>query len=134
MALNESLDMILSEGIENLWRKHALVARAMRAGIKAIGLELFTRDPSNVLTAIRIPDGIDGGALINSLKRNGIFPAGGQAQLKGKIIRIAHIGYLDEYDVLSALSGVELSLKDVGFSFTPGDSVKAAQEVLVDRW
>ncbi len=130
VGLNETLDMILEEGLENIWRKSALVAKAMRAGIKAIGLEIFPKDPSNVLTAILLPSNIDGGSLVKTLKKNGIFPAGGQDALKGKIIRIAHIGYLDEYDVLTALSGLELSLKEVGYSFTSGDSVKAAQQVL----
>ena len=131
VGLNESLDMILNEGLNTLWERHALVAKAMRAGIKAIGLEMYPKDPSNVLTAICIPEGIDGGTLIKVLKKKGIFPAGGQEALKGKIIRIAHIGYLDEYDVLTALSGLELSLRQVGYSFHHGDSVKAAQEVLL---
>jgi len=130
VGLNESLDILLDTGLENLWKRNALVAEAMRAGVRAIGLSIFPKDYSNVLTAINVPDGVDGGALVKALKKNGIFPAGGQAQLKGKIIRIAHIGYLDEYDVLTALSGLELSLKDVGYSFNPGDSVKAAQEIL----
>ncbi|MBT4483161.1 MAG: alanine--glyoxylate aminotransferase family protein [Candidatus Latescibacteria bacterium] len=133
VGLNESLDIILGEGLENLWARHALAAQAMRAGVRALGLDLFPTNPSNVLSAISIPEGIDGGLLVKTLKKNGIFPAGGQAHLKGKIIRISHIGYLDEYDVLSALSGLELSLKEVGFSFNSGDSVKAAQEVLADR-
>jgi len=130
VGLNESLDIILGEGLENLWARQARVADAMRAGVMALGLKLFPKDYSNVLTAISIPDGIDGGALVKTLKKNGIFPAGGQAQLKGKIIRIGHIGNLDEYDVLAALSGLEISLKEVGYSFTSGESVKAAQQVL----
>jgi len=130
VGLNESLDIILGEGLENLWARQARVADAMRAGVMALGLKLFPKDYSNVLTAISIPDGIDGGALVKTLKKNGIFPAGGQAQLKGKIIRIGHIGNLDEYDVLAALSGLEISLEEVGYSFTSGESVKAAQQVL----
>ena len=130
VGLNETLDMILEEGLENIWKKCALVAKAMRAGIKAIGLEIFPKDPSNVLTAILLPSSVDGVALVKALKKNGIFPAGGQDALKGKIIRIAHIGYLDEYDVLTALSGLELSLKEVGYSFNSGESVRAAQQIL----
>jgi len=130
VGLNESLNILLEIGLENLWRRNAVIAEAMRAGVSALGLSIFPKDPSNVLTAINVPEGIDGGALVKALKKNGIFPAGGQAHLKGKIIRIAHIGYLDEYDVLTALSGLELSLRDVGFAFASGESVKAAQEVL----
>ena len=131
VGLNETLDMILNEGLENLWEKHAFYAKAMRAGVRAIGLDLFPKDPSNVLTTIMLPSDIDGGALVKALKKNGVFPAGGQEALKGKIIRISHIGYLDKYDVLTALSGLEISLKEVGYSFEPGESVKAAQQVLV---
>ena len=132
VGLNESLNIILGEGLENMWKRHARVAQAMREGVKALGLDIFPKDYSNVLTAIRVPDGIDGGALVKLLKKNGIFPAGGQAHLKGKIIRIAHIGYLDDYDVLTALSGLEFSLKEAGFSFTHGESLKAAQKVLLN--
>ena len=130
VGLNESLDIILAEGLENMWARQARTAKAMRAGIEALGLKLFPKDPSNVLTTVSIPDGVDGGALVKTLKKNGIFPAGGQAQLKGKIIRVGHIGYLDEYDVFAALSGLELSLKAIGYSFSSGESLKAAQQVM----
>jgi len=130
-GLNESLDILLGEGLEAMWARHAKVAKAMRAGVKALKLDLFPIDPSNVLTTISIPGSVDGGALGKALKKNGIFPAGGQAQLKGRIIRIGHIGFLDEYDVLSALSGLERSLAEVGYPFEPGESVGAAQKVLV---
>ena len=131
-GLRETLDMILAEGLEAIWRRHALVAAAMRAGVSAIGLSLFPKCPSNVLTTTLLPEGIDGGALVKALKRNGVFPAGGQDALKGKIIRIAHIGYLDEHDMLAALSGLECSLREVGYSFVPGESLKAAQNVLME--
>lgn len=130
VGLQATLDMILAEGLENMWKRHALVAKAMRAGIEALGLSIFPKDPSNVLTTISVPDGLDGGKLVKALKKFGIFPAGGQDALKGKIVRIAHIGYLDEYDVLTALSGFEFALKENGFAFAPGSSLKAAQEVL----
>jgi len=132
VGLNETLDMILEEGLENMWARHALVAKAMKAGVYALGLELFPKDPSNVLTAIKLPEGLDGGVLVKALKKNGIFPAGGQESLKGKIIRISHIGYMDNYDILSALSGLELSLKEIGYtSFEPGEAVRAAQKVFI---
>ncbi len=131
VGLNETLDIILAEGLENMWKSHALHAKAMRAGVKAIGLELFAKDPSNVLTTVALPSSVDGGALVKAMKKNGVFPAGGQESLKGKIIRISHIGYLDKYDVLTALSGLETSLKEIGYSFEPGESVKAAQQVFI---
>lgn len=131
VGLQASLDMLLAEGLENIWKRQALEARAMRAGVEALGLSLFPKDPSNVLSTISVPEGVDGGKLVKSLKKYGVFPAGGQDALKGKIVRIAHIGDLDEYDVLAALSGFEFALKENGFSFTPGSSLKAAQEALI---
>ena len=131
VGLNVTLDMILGEGLENLWKRTAKMASAMRAAAGAIGLDLFPKDYSNALTTIALPETLDGSALVKALKKNGIFPAGGQAHLKGKIIRIAHIGYMDEYDVLTAVAGLERSLKEVGHSFAPGAGLKAAQEVLI---
>ncbi len=133
VGLNESLDLILGEGLENMWKRHALVAKAMRAGAEALGLSIYPVNPSNVLTTIALPEGMDGGKLVKTLKKNGVYPAGGQDKLKGKIIRIGHIGYLDEYDVFAALSGLESSLREMGYSFTPGSSVQAAQAVLIER-
>jgi aspartate aminotransferase-like enzyme len=130
VGLNASLDMILGEGLENVWARHAKVAAAMRAGVKALGLTIYPTDYSNALTTIKLPEGMDGGALVKLLKKNGIYPAGGQGGLKGKIVRIAHIGYLDEYDVLTALAGLEFALKELGMPFTTGESLKAAQQVL----
>ncbi len=132
VGLRESLDMILTEGLVQIWKRHELAARAMRAGVEALGLSIFPKDPSNVLTTIALPGGVDGGKLVKALKKNGIFPAGGQDQLKGKIIRIAHIGYLDKYDMLTALSGLELSLQELGYPFTPGCAVQAAQRILLE--
>lgn len=131
VGLQASLDMLLGEGLENVWKRHALVAKAMRAGIEALGLAIYPKNPSNVLTTISVPEGVEGGKLVKALKKYGVFPAGGQDSLKGKIVRIAHIGNLDEYDMLAALSGFEFALKETGFSFPAGSSLKAAQEVLL---
>ena len=73
VGLNESLNILLGIGLENLWKNSARMAEAMRAGVKALGLEIFPKDYSNVLTAICVPDGIDGGALVKALKNNGII-------------------------------------------------------------
>lgn len=131
-ALNASLDIILGEGLENIWKRTEKTAEAMRAGVRAIGLDIFPKDYSNVLTAVLLPSTVDGGALVKALKKRGIFPAGGQEKLKGRIIRVAHIGYLDEFDVLSALSALEMALKEVGYSFAMGTSLAAAQEKLAE--
>jgi aspartate aminotransferase-like enzyme len=130
-ALRVSLKKIRAEGIENVWARQARNAAAARAGFQAMGLELFATQPADGLTVAKVPQGIDGQALLTRLeKRYGLKLAGGQDQLKGKIIRLAHMGYLDQFDVLAGLAGVELALLELGYALEPGCGVAAAQQVL----
>jgi aspartate aminotransferase-like enzyme len=129
-ALRVSLKRIRAEGIENIWRTQARNAAAARAGFQAMGLELFATRPADGLTVVKVPAGIDGVALLGKLeKQYGLKLAGGQDNLKGKIIRLAHMGHIDQFDVLAALSGVELVLKEMGYPIEPGRGVAAAQQV-----
>lgn len=129
-ALRVSLKKIRAEGIENIWRAQALNGAAARAGFEAMGLELFPAQPATGLTVAKVPAGVDGQALLNKLeKQYGLKLAGGQDELKGKIVRLAHMGYIDQFDVLAALAGVELVLKELGFPVEPGKGVAAAQRV-----
>jgi aspartate aminotransferase-like enzyme len=108
-ALRVSLKKIRAEGIENVWKAQARNAAAARAGFRAMGLELFASRPAEGLTVVKVPDGLDGVALLSRLeKQYGLKLAGGQDQLKGKILRLAHMGHIDQFDVLAALAGVEL--------------------------
>jgi aspartate aminotransferase-like enzyme len=130
-ALKVSLKRIRAEGIENIWATQARNAASSRSGFQALGLELFAARPSNGLTVVKVPAGIDGVALLNKLeKQYGLKLAGGQDQLKGKIFRLAHMGYLDQFDVLTAVAGVELVLLEMGYPLQPGSGVAAAQQVL----
>lgn len=132
-ALRVSLKKIREEGIENVWARHARIAASARAGIKAMGLELFAERPADGLTVAKVPPGIDGNALISKLeKQYGLRLANGQDTLKGKIIRLAHMGYTDPFDVLAALSGIELVLLEMGFPVKPGSGVAAAQQALAE--
>jgi aspartate aminotransferase-like enzyme len=132
-ALKVSLKMMRAEGIENLWAKYARIAAAARAGLQGMNLELFAQAPVESLSVAKVPEGIDGNALVSNLeKRYGIKLAGGQDSLKGKIIRLAHMGYIDEFDVLAALSALELTLLAMGHSLEPGAGVAAAQRVLAE--
>jgi len=94
MAAGKSIEMIKNEGIENVWSRHARLANATREGAKALGLELFAGDDSgNVLTSIKIPDGVTFDAGIKKLRdETGVTIAGGQDELKGKMFRIGHMG------------------------------------------
>ena len=131
VGLRETLRMIRSEGLPNIFRRHERLAAAMRAGITALGLELFAERPSPAVTAVLVPRGIDGGTIIKTLRtRHRVIIAGGQGSLKGKIFRLATMGYADSSDVVVALSALELTLSEVGYPVKLGDGIRAAQEVL----
>lgn len=131
VALNEALKMILSEGLENVSRRHSLLAEATRAGVKALGLELLSDSPANGVTAVLSPEEVNGQDVVKiAREKYGITIAGGQEHLKGKIFRLSHMGYVDQFDVLTGLEVVELALKELGYNkFKFGDSVRAAMEV-----
>jgi aspartate aminotransferase-like enzyme len=127
-ALRVSLQKIRAEGIENVWKRHARLARATRAGIAALGLELFAHPPVDGLTAVQVPAGIDGKQLLSKLEKQfGLKIAGGQDQLQGKIFRLAHMGYCDFFDMLAALSGLEYVLQEMGHPINLGSALTAAQ-------
>jgi aspartate aminotransferase-like enzyme len=133
VALNESLRMLREEGLENVFLRHKKMAEAARQAAKALGLELLApAAASDVVTAIRVPSGIDGSKLVKTMRdKYGVTIAGGQAQLKGKIIRIAHMGYIEEFDIILAVSCLEKVLYQMGYRFQLGAGVKAAQEIFL---
>jgi aspartate aminotransferase-like enzyme len=132
-ALRETLALVKAEGRYAMLANAARYARAIRAGMQALGLELFARSPSNAVTAVRMPEGADGVEFVNTLRDTlGVTFAGGQEALKGKIFRIASMGYLNQFDVLTAVAAVEYALQAMGVSLAAGAGVKAAQELLVE--
>jgi len=132
VALHESLAVIRAEGLTALFARHDRLARATRAGVMALGLHLFTERPTPALTTIIAPPGIEAGAIVKRLRAaHGITISGGQAQLKGKIFRLAHLGYADESDVVVCLAALERTLADLGYPVKLGEGIRAAQEVLV---
>ena len=133
VGLQESLRMLKEETLEGVWNRHARLARATRAAAGGLGLELFASAPTNAVTAIRVPTGIDGAAVVRQMRlRYGITIAGGQEHLKGKIVRIAHIGYFSEFDIITAISGLEMTLSDLGYHIRPGSGVAAAQATFAE--
>jgi len=133
MAAGKSIEMIKNEGIENVWSRHARLANATREGAKALGLELFAGDDSgNVLTSIKIPDGVTFDAGIKKLRdETGVTIAGGQDELKGKMFRIGHMGYVNDFDIVLAMSAVEKILHENGYKVELGKGISKAQEILV---
>jgi len=131
IALRKSLRMIQAEGIEQVWRRHATLARATRAGLQAMGLTLYSAAPSDSITAFVSPAGIDADEIRKRLQAGfGIYIAGGQESLKGKIARIGHMGYVSAADILMTLSALECVLLQMGVRFEPGKGVRAAEEVI----
>jgi serine---pyruvate transaminase len=129
-AMRASLQRIKAEGIENLWASQARNAAAARAAFQALGLKVFPARPNNALTVGEMPPGIDSTVLLTKLeKQYGLKLANGQDTLKGKIIRLAHMGYIDQFDILAAISGIELVLAEMGHAVEAGKGVAAAQQV-----
>jgi aspartate aminotransferase-like enzyme len=115
-----------------VFKRHAILGRAAREGIKALGLELFGAedDGANVVTTVRVPDGIDGAAIPKVMRDTyGITIAGGQAHLKGKILRIAHCGYYGAFDIVATIAALEMALSELGADVTLGSGVAGAQQV-----
>ncbi len=133
IGLNESLKILRSEGLENAFRRHEKLAHATREAVKALGLDMFTREsPSNAVTAINAPKDLDGQEIYKNLRvKYGITAAGGQGRAKGKIFRIAHLGYAGTFDVITAIAGVEMVLKGMGHPLKLGTGVAVAQELLM---
>ncbi len=131
-ALRKSLQRLREEGIENVWARHATLAEAVRAAAKALGLKLLASAPANSVTAVFMPDGIDAEEVRAKLRKEfGIVVAGGQEQLKGRVIRIGHIGYIDGLDTLGAIAALEMVLTRLGADVPLGAGVAAAQKVLL---
>ena len=129
-ALQCALNRICAEDIRDTIARHSRLAIATRSAVKALGLPLFAISPANTLTSIRLPTEIDGKAFINLMRdRYGITYAGGQSQLSGKIVRIAHLGWMNENDVIVAISAFERGLVEIGYEVPLGAGVTAAQEV-----
>ena len=131
VGLNEALRMIRAEGVEQIWERHARHAEATRNGVRALGLELFPQDPSNVLTVALAPEGLSAKSIIAGLfDRYGVKVAGGQGVLKDKAFRISHIGYVDDIDIVGVVSALEGTLKHLGWRFELGAGLAAAQRTL----
>jgi len=136
IGLRTVLKDIREEGLENVFKRHNRLARATRAGTKAMGLKAVAPDsPADSVTGVFVPEGIDGGKLVKSLRDDfGVTLAGGQDDWKGKVVRIAHLGYVDTFDVIIALSALELALKKFGADVEFGKGVAAAQEILLEAY
>lgn len=131
----KALDIIKAQGLEGILEHHWILGEATRAGVKALGLELLAKNPGNILTAAKVPAGIDGTQLVKTMQgKYKAYIAGAQDPNKGKFFRIAHLGYMGGFDIITSLSALEMTLTDLGFSFEIGRSIGAAEAVLKENW
>jgi aspartate aminotransferase-like enzyme len=133
-ALDVALGLIAEETLAGVFERHAVLGRAAREAIKAAGLELFPPEDenANVVTAVNVPEGVDGTAVPKRMRdRYGVTIAGGQGHLKGKIIRIAHCGYYGAFDILCTIAALEMTLSELGAEVQLGTGVAAAQQVFL---
>ncbi|MBN2831087.1 MAG: alanine--glyoxylate aminotransferase family protein [Candidatus Omnitrophica bacterium] len=133
IALNEVLKMMKQDGLEAIFLRHKTMADATRAAVKSLGLKLFAPEAgSDVVTAVCVPEAIDGEKLVKTMRDTyGVTIAGGQDELKGKVFRIAHMGFIEEFDIITGISCLEKVLTQMGYKFALGTGVKAAEEIFL---
>ncbi len=132
---HEALKIINNIGLEKLIDHHRILGEATRSGIQSIGLDLLSKSPANILTAVKIPSVLDGESLVRTMQEKyKTHIAGAQEPHRGKFFRIAHLGYMGAFDVIAALSALEMALEDLGYQFQKGASLIAAKEILKENW
>lgn len=134
LGLLEALRLIAEEGLENRWRRHRAFSEAFRAGLEAIGLESFPArgHEAHTVSVAKVPEGIDDAELRKIMReRHGVVIAGGLGKLKGKIIRVGHMGSATITDLAATMSSLEMALKTLGYELRLGAGVGALEERLL---
>lgn len=134
-ALDEAIKLIEEEGLEAVHERHAKLAAATRAAVEALGLEFFARDRARavVATSVVSPEGMNSGDLVRMMRNEfGVFIAGGQGKVKGKIFRLGHVGYFDRFDIITQVAALEMALARLGYPVDIGAGVTAAMKVLAE--
>ena len=132
-ALDVAIKMIKEEGLASIHERHRLFAEATRAAVSALGLEFLAKDRerAHVVTSVWSPEGINSGDLVRLMRNEyGVFIAGGQSKMKGKIFRLGHVGFFDKFDILAQISALEMALARLGYPVEMGAGVTAALKVL----
>lgn len=134
IGLQRSLEIILGEGMEAVLARHAKMATAVREAVAALGLKVYSASPSNAVTPVNVPSGIDGELLVKTMRdKYGVTVAGGQSELKGKIFRVAHLGFMESFDCVVALAALEIVLSEMGYDLELGKGVGAAEQVILGK-
>jgi alanine-glyoxylate transaminase / serine-glyoxylate transaminase / serine-pyruvate transaminase len=131
-GLRESIDMLMEEGLDNVFARHHRLAEGTRAAVRAWGLELCAREPrwySDTVSAIMVPSGINGAEVIDvAYRRYDLALGAGLARMAGRLFRIGHLGDLNELMLLGAIAGAEMAMRDVGMQIVAGSGIAAAEE------
>ncbi|MFQ3675866.1 MAG: alanine--glyoxylate aminotransferase family protein [Endomicrobiia bacterium] len=133
VGMHKALEIIKEKGLEKIWAETEKLALGCRAAVKSMGLKIFSDESSTctVLTPILMPENIDGQKVVKTMREEfGISIAGGQDKLKGKIVRIAHMGYIDRFDLIVAISGLEIVMNKLGYKIELGSGTKVLEEKL----
>lgn len=134
IGLKYALEMIEEEGIEKVWVRHQILGESVRRGVTALGLKLFSESPSNAVTPVFLPEGIEWKKFNSHLKKkDGITIAGGQGPYTGKIFRLSHLGYYDAFDMITIMAAIERALSASGYKFTIGAGVAATHHFLLEN-
>lgn len=131
VAIHKAIEMIKEKTLQKIWEDTEKLAIATRYAIKSMGLKIFCDENhiSNIVTPIEMPEGVDGQKVVKIMREEfGISIAGGQDKLKGKIVRIAHMGYIDRFDLVVGIYGLEVVLNKLGIKIPLGSGVKAFEE------
>lgn len=131
VALKEALALIKKEGLENIFTRHKRLAQATRQALTVLGFKIFSSTFCNVVTSAYVPQGIDGTQLVKLMRdKYAVSIANGQGKFKGKIIRVAHLGYIQSGDIVTGISSLEKALSELGYKVESGKGVRAAEEIL----
>jgi aspartate aminotransferase-like enzyme len=137
VAINKALDMLLEEGLEKLFKRHRIMSLAVQKSVEKLGLRLLVEDEDKrgfSVTSIKVPEGIDAKELTRMMRvKYGVTIAGGQGKLTGKIIRIGHLGYFGIFDIIIAISALEITLNELGYKFEIGSGIAEAEKVFIEN-
>ena len=137
VAINKALDMLLEEGLEKLFKRHRIMSLAVQKAVEKLGLRLLVEDEDKrgfSVTSIKVPEGIDAKELTRIMRvKYGVTIAGGQGKLAGKIVRIGHLGYFGIFDIIIAISAMEITLNELGYKFEIGSGIAEAEKVFIEN-
>ena len=136
VAMKEALEVIENEGLSNVIARHSFHRHLVRTAVRALGLELLAADAvaSPVVTAVKMPAGVEGKTLLKTLREKfNVVIGGGQQHLTNKIIRIGHLGYVQDLDLVATIAALEMALQVQGYAIKLGSGVSVAQEAILNK-